>query len=398
MSISVTARDRLLAALDHREPDRVPCAFMLFAGLRDRSRSHEEFIEEQLRMGLDAFVMLPPFQPGEVNDHRDLPGLPVNFDPRVTVKEWVEHPVGEDQPLMIKEYSTPGGVLRAEVWQTDDWPYGNHVPFLDDYIEPRSRKFLVSRAEDLDALRFLLVPPTQEDKDAYTRICAPAIALAHDRGLLIAGGRGVGADLLAWILGYENQMFAVYDDPGLVRSLLDLVASWNAARMSVVLDAGIDLYLKRAWYENLDFWTPATWREFLLPIVRADAELAHSRGAKFGYIISSNCMALLPLFAEAGVDVLMGVDPREWDLQATKDSLAGRVSLWGGVNGHLTVELGDEEAVRAEVRRAMEVLSPGGGFILSPVDNVREDTDRSRRNVAALIDEWRAVTGRAVLE
>jgi hypothetical protein len=41
----------------------------------------------------------------------------------------------------------------------------------------------------------------------------------------------------------------------------------------------------------------------------------------------------------------------------------------------------------------MEVLAPGGGFILSPVDNVREDTPRAHENVAALIDEWQKLTG-----
>jgi hypothetical protein len=40
----------------------------------------------------------------------------------------------------------------------------------------------------------------------------------------------------------------------------------------------------------------------------------------------------------------------------------------------------------------MRALAPGGGFILSPVDNVRHDTEISRRNVAALIDEWGRVT------
>jgi len=42
----------------------------------------------------------------------------------------------------------------------------------------------------------------------------------------------------------------------------------------------------------------------------------------------------------------------------------------------------------------MHELSPGGGFILSPVDNVREDNNRSRQNVVALIDEWRKLNNK----
>jgi hypothetical protein len=49
--------------------------------------------------------------------------------------------------------------------------------------------------------------------------------------------------------------------------------------------------------------------------------------------------------------------------------------------------------VRAEVRQALELLGPGGSLILSPVDNVRENTPCARENVRVLIDEWQQMTG-----
>ena len=79
--------------------------------------------------------------------------------------------------------------------------------------------------------------------------------------------------------------------------------------------------------------------------------------------------------------MLIGIDPHTYDLVETKNALKEKVCLWGGVNGHLTVEMGTEEETRAEVRNAMRELNPGGGFILSPVDNVRENNNRSRKNV-----------------
>ena len=158
--------------------------------------------------------------------------------------------------------------------------------------------------------------------------------------------------------------------------------------MEVVLNAGIDLYIKRAWYENLDFFTPNSWTKYIFPILKAETSLAHERGAKFGYVITSNCMPLLEKFVEAGVDVLIGVDPHRWNIEETKQRVGDRICLWGGINGYLTVEMGSEEEVRAEVQRAMHVLAPGSGFILSPVDNVREGTKQATNNVGILIDEW----------
>ena len=90
----------------------------------------------------------------------------------------------------------------------------------------------------------------------------------------------------------------------------------------------------------------------------------------------------------------MSIDPARSDTTEAKRRLAGQVALWGAVNGHLTVEAGSEADVRQEVPRAVEVLAPAGGAILSPVDSVREDTPISRHNVQALIDEWRRAVAR----
>jgi hypothetical protein len=388
-----SSRRRMLAALACQEPDYVPCSFMLFNALRDHCKTYAEFVERQVGMGLDAFVQIPPRPPLLVNDYYNLHGLPVSYDRRVTIREWLEDQADERTPVMIKEYHTPAGVLRTEVRQTEDWPWGDHVPFLDDYLVPRSKRFLVTGPEDLEALRHLLVPLTQAEVAAFHAESQPALELARCHDLLVAGGWGVGADLIGWIFGLQNMVFASYDQPAFMHEMLDIIATWNRGRMEVVLQAGIDLYIKRAWYENCDFWSPTTFREFLFPILKADAELTHQRGARFGYIVSSNCMPLLDMFAEAGVDVLIGVDPAAWDMVVAKQKLAGRVCLWGGVNGHLTVEQGSSGGVRAEVREAMEILAPGGGFILSPVDNVRDNTSRAHKNVGALIDEWRRLTG-----
>jgi len=391
----MSSRQRMLAALECREPDHTPCSFMLFNALRDDSRDFLDFIERQLALGLDAYVQIPPRDPIFRNDYFNLHGIAVNYHPSVRIREWTQREPGEEHPIMYKEYITPAGTLTAEVRQTDDWPWADHVPFLDDYLSPRSRKFIVTGPEDLPALRYLLVPPTEQERQDFLAGSQAAIELARRHDLLLAGGWGVGADMFGWIYGLENMMLALYDQPDFIAEMLDIIAEWNRSRMEVVLSAGVDLYIKRAWYENLDFFSPRFWRQFIYPILQADIELAHSRGAKFGYLITSNVMPLLDMFVELGIDTVIGVDPEQWDLAETKRKLGGRVCIWGGVNGHLTVEQGTEEEVRQAVREAMRICAPGGGFILSPVDNVREHTALSAANARALIDEWRKLTGQA---
>jgi hypothetical protein len=389
-----SSRNRLLAALSCQLSDQVPCAFMLFGALKSCSKSYLEFVERQLDMGLDTIVELPPRPPTVVNDYYNLHGLPVNYSPKVSIDEWSEQITDSNYPILVKEYHTPEGTLRAEVRKTKDWRWGDHVPFLDDYLSPRSKKFLIQEPEDLKAFRYLLAPPTQREIEEFCRESKPLVDFARKQDLLVSGGWGVGADLLGWVYGLEQMIFATVDQPEFLSEMLGMIADWNRTRMEVILDFGVDLYIRRAWYENCDFWSPRQWKKYIFPTLKAETDLTHQAGAKFGYIVTSNCIPLLEAIAEAEVDVIIGVDPRGYDLVKTKQVLAGKTCLWGGVNGHLTIEQGEPEVVRQEVRQAIDTLAPHGGFILSPVDNVREPTRKAFDNVSVLIDEWQQATSR----
>lgn len=384
----MSSRKRMLAALSCENPETIPCSFMMFNGLKEVSSSYLDFIQRQLELGLDAYVQLPQRPPVVKNDHYNLHGLPVSYHPDVVIKEWKEIKKSEPYPLLIKEYETPAGTLRAEVRKDTGWRWGDHVPFLDDYLVSRSNKFIVDGPDDLDALRYLLIPPSSKEIEELATESAPVLEYARSHELLVSGGWGVGADLIGWVYGLNRLPYSLFDHPEFIAELLDIIATWNRSRMEVLLQYGIDLYIKRAWYENLNNFIPRHFRQFICPILEEDVTLAHSYGVKFGYIISSSCMALLDDICATGVDVIIGVDPAQWDLEVANQKLGGRVCLWGGVNGHLTVELSTPEQVRSEVRRALKILTPGGGFILSPVDNVREYTPTIQANVTALINEW----------
>jgi len=375
------------AALDCQIPDHTPCAFMMYKGLKNRCTDYGAFIQAQLDLGLDTVLELPIRPPVVVNDHYNLHGLPVSCNPIVQTREWKETKTGEGD-MLIKEYLTPGGPLRVEVQKTSDWPLGDHVPFLDDRLVPGCRKYLVERPEDLEALRYLLTPPTLAEMETYQRESTPWLQMAEQEGLLVSGGWGVGADLIGWVCGLKNMIVMSFRQPGFLRDLLGLISTWNRSRMLAAFSLPLDLYIKRAWYENCDFWTPSSWHEFILPLLAEEVRLAHQAGVKFGYLITSNAMPLVEGIITAGVDVLIGVDPRQYDLEKLAVQARGRICLWGGVNGHLTVERGTPADVEREVSRAMQLLASQGGFILSPVDNVREHSAEIAANVKWLVQSW----------
>jgi len=389
--MELISRERMLRALNHQEADHIPCCFMSFTALRRRcDENMYELTKAERVMGLDSMLFIPIAPRPERPEHPDLRGLPVRFHPEVQTKEWREQVRGGSD-ILYKEYSTPGGRLTTGVRLSEDWPYGDHIPFVGDYQVPRAVKPLMTRPEELDALQYFLVPPQEQDVARFEKEVQQARAFVEENGVLLVGGWGVGMDMANWLCGMESLIILTMDQPAFVADLLEMIHVWNRRRMEVVLSAPVDLYIRRAWYEGCDFVTPRFYREAILPRLKAEVDLAHERGAKFGYICSSGTKPMLDFYLEAGIDVLIGVDPVQGthtDMPLLKEKLGDRICLWGGVSGAVTVEMGTEEEVRSAVHHAIETLGPTG-FILSPVDNITVDVPRTWQNIDVLIGEWR---------
>lgn len=379
---AMTSRERMLMTMEYKPTDHVPCSFMMFHGLRDRYPGDQiRFLEEQMALGLDTVA--------------EYPELPMPFHPDVETGTWLErNAAGEAYPLIHKEYMTPAGKIETVVRKSEDWPCGDNIEFYSDFNVPRSKRFHVNEKKDLKAFRYLLMPPTRQQVLEYREQCKPIREFAARHGLMTRGVRGVLIDAAIRFAGVEGLIYAAIDDPGYLEELLEIIWNWNMARMEIVLDEKPDMFLRRGWYENASFWSADMFRQFMKGYLKKEAAWAHDACVKYGYINTCSYMQLLDDFRDIGIDVLIGVDPVEdkrLDMPALKKAAQGRFALWGGCSGFVTVEEGTELDVRMEVDRAMELLAPGGGFILSPVDNVRSMSDKAMDNSKALIDRWRTL-------
>jgi uroporphyrinogen-III decarboxylase len=387
----LTSRQRMLRALNREACDHVPCCFMSFTALRKRvDEDLYALVEAEQALGLDSMLFIPTASRLERPEHPDLRGLPVRFAPQVRCRSWREDGAGGLR-ILHREFQTSDGVLSTSIQITDDWPYGDQIPFVGDYCVPRALRHLVTSPADLPALAHLLAPPTEADIAAFAKEAERARAFACDRGVLLAGGWGVGADMLNWLCGMEQLMILTHTDPEMVAELFEMVHQWNKRRMAIVLSAGVDLYIRRAWYEGCDFIPLRFFRDVALPKLKVEVELAHENGAKFGYICSSGLLPVLDYLLAAGVDVLIGLDPVQGtstNLAEIKAKVGDRMCLWGGVSGAITVEMGSEEEIRSAVQQALRTLGTQG-FILSPVDNITVDAPKTWSNLEAFRDEWK---------
>jgi hypothetical protein len=204
----------------------------------------------------------------------------------------------------------------------------------------------------------------------------------------------MGCDAMAWLSGYEKVMELSLTQPDLIREYAAIIHEWNMKQIQIYLEVtDSDLIIRRGWYETTEFWTPRAYRTIIAPTLKKEAELVHQAGKKYGYIITSAFMPILDDILDAGVDVLIGLDPKEGkgtDLQKVKDKFSVKNKcIWGGVSGPLTVEQGTEQETEEAVIQALQILGKGGGFILSPVDNVRDNTPNAWKNTHKFIQAWK---------
>jgi uroporphyrinogen decarboxylase len=133
---------------------------------------------------------------------------------------------------------------------------------------------------------------------------------------------------------------------------------------------------------------PDMYREFLFPCheklfryVRDNSDIKvffHTDGA-----VSD----LLPHLIEAGIQIFNTVqtDAANMDPAILKREFGKDLVFWGGgVDTHRTLPRGTPGQVREDVRRRMQVLAPGGGYVFSSVHNILSDIQPE--NIVALFD------------
>lgn len=379
--MSMTSRERILATIAGEPTDHAPLGFLLFSELQGRSAGERDFIRRQVDLGIDAVAALPDPAWG--------------FHPDVTSE--VTRLPGEVHPLLRKVYHTPAGDLETVVEVSDDWPHGDDIPLMSDYVIPRAKKFLVTSADDLAPLGYLLQGPTDEAIAQWREKVRATQQLADEFHLATRGAFNRLSDMICWLCGCEQFAVLGRTDPELFRRLISLIAAWQERFIEIFLEARPDLLVDAQWYATT-FLSPRFYDEFLGAALKRRVDMAHAAGSAFCVVATTSVMPFFGNLKRLGIDALFGVDPVQggWDLSRTKAELGDEVTLWGGINGYLHIVDGTPEQVRAATETAMRLLAPGGRFILAPVDNVRIDGPRTpeawRRawaNVQAMVEAWK---------
>jgi uroporphyrinogen decarboxylase len=373
------SRERVLTALRHEEPDRVPVDFLATPDVWDKLVAHvaadtssvgaTDFIQREREALLRHFEVdtrvlsydmfcRPPDEsnvewwnaldrstPNRMWRRRNEDGT--TFDIWGCHRQKVEHGFGayEEFASWPLQSVTSVDELAAHPWPEPDWWDFSPLPAVIEELDEYHLRFRIGSVFEIGwQLRgmqeFLIDLAINPEIPAYIMGRLTDVYVENLRRVLdLAGDR--------------LDMVYFYDD----------VATQNSLMIS-----------------------PETWRELVRPHHARLTELAHSRGVPVMYHCDGAIYPLIPELIDLGVDLLNPIQPdaKGMEAQRLKDEFGDQLSFHGGVDILRILPQGTVDEVRDEVVRLVDTLGRGGGFILCSSHHLQPDTPLE--NILAMYD------------
>jgi len=363
----MNSRQRAKMALNHQEPDRIP--FDLGGTVLTSINVHAY---RQLRQ----FLGLPEKEIGVMDifqqiavvddDVREKLGVDVrNVAPRSSATH----------NIVLNETDMPGYTFFHDEWQIG-WRMPKDKGFYYDMFEHPLAN--ASSIEDIKNFPW----PDAVDPARFVGLKEQARHVAEDlEELVILGGLAAGfIELTAWTRGFAkfypdlvtNREWLTY----LMDKIIDLkMAYWEIALPMVGYYADVVQEADDLAGQFGLLISPEIYREVVKPRHKKIMDFIKARtDAKIFFHSCGAVRDIIPDMIDVGIDILNPVQVSATGMEsaALKRDFGNEMTFWGGlVDTQGVFTNGTEQQVRDEVRRRIDDLGPGGGFIAATVHNVQ---------------------------
>jgi hypothetical protein len=416
----MNSRQRVEAALNHQQPDRVP----LDLGGSPVSGMHVTSVYK-LRQ---ALKLDPPGTPVKVNEPYQMlgeiaPDLQdaleldvVGLSGRNTMfgfenRGWKPWTIFDGTPVLVPEgFNTdpePNGDILMYPEGDQSVPPSGRMPKGGYYFDSTRRQEPIDDEKLKPEDNLEEFGPIADVDLQHFASTADSLRRASDRAILANfGGTAFGdialvpgpwmkhpkgiRDVAEWYMSTVSRFDFVYEvftrqcEIGLANlaKLYDAVGD----RVSVIMVTGTDFGT-----QNGPFISPNNYRKLFQPFHRKVNDWIHAHTPWKTFIHScGSVVLLLPDLIEAGFDILnpvqcsaVGMDP-----QMLKEKFGGKLTFWGGgIDTQKTLPFGTPEAIRKEVRERVKIFGAGGGFVFNTVHNVQANTPSE--NLVAMYEAFR---------
>ncbi len=281
-------------------------------------------------------------------------------------------------------------------WYIDEWGVGRRIPLDNGLYYDSFNPPLAGEPDDATIDRFAWPDPADEGRYAGMAEEARRFA-AEGRAVHVGSICGGLTEGLFKMRGFEDGYVDLAAEPARARRVMERIleiklAYWERALPPVEGSIDIAGEADDLGGQARPLFSPATYRSLVKPLHRELFDFIHARtDAKVFFHTCGAVRELIPDLIEIGVDILnpVQVSAAGMDSGELKREFGRDLVFWGGgVDTQRVLGRGTPDEVRAEVRRRIADLSPGGGFVFATVHNIQPDVPAE--NILALRDEVRA--------
>jgi uroporphyrinogen decarboxylase len=365
----MTHRERILAALEHRQPDRVP---------KDLGSSRVTGMVKPAYETLCAYLGFG--KPGAIVDRmQQVVALDeevlryFDVDVRAISQNPADH--GGDVELGSDRYADEWGVVRRK-------PAGCHYYELE-------RSPLCGEIAPQDITRHAWPDPSDPGRCRGLREQARRLREETDFAVMY-NARFHPVHLTQYLRGFQDWYLDLGADQYLFSCLMaavtEILLEWNRLALREVGDF-IDLvsFGDDVGLQDRGVCALPVYRRLIRPAHERFVQMVHehSRARIFYHTCGSVC-AYLPDFIDIGIDALNPVQVTAKNMQPEKlkREFGERICFWGGIDSQHILPNGTPGEVRAEVSRMSELMGANGGYVLAAVHNIQPDVPPE--NVCAL--------------
>ncbi|WP_165226884.1 uroporphyrinogen decarboxylase family protein [Aquisphaera insulae] len=406
----MTHRERILAAIEHREPDRVPIdlgamrstgiSAIAYGNLKrhlgiEGGHNRVYDVVQQLalpedeildRFGIDAVDFARAFNREDSRWHETT----LADGQKAEYPAWFHPEVAADGTIIARaKDGTDLAHMPRGGWFFDQ----SNFPYLEGY--PDDFRDLGSAMNATPWAAFPTGPWDHADAPDFwdlVRTRALALRASTDRAIMI----GVGCNLFEWgtyLRRVDSFLMDIGSEPDTVERLLDALMERHMATLENVCRAVGDVVDICQFGDDLGtnsgpFMSPAMYRRHIKPRQAMLCDYLHKHSNIKAFLHSCGSIsALLPDMIEAGFDVINPVQTscRHMEPDHLKREFGRDICFWGGgCDTQRVLPLGTPEEVRAHVLERLEIFAPGGGFVFNTVHNILADVPP--RNIVAMYE------------
>lgn len=365
-----TSYERVKTALEHKEPDRVPF---------DLGGTVLTGMNKIAYRNLRKYLGLPEVEIQTYDPNQQLARIDQDMLERLEVDVRCVDPGRVKTPLTT-DIRREGEYDCYE----DQWGITWRMP-VDDGIYFDMWKHPLANAETVaDLKRHPWPDPLIPQRFATLKERADRFVSQENKAYVLGRHAAGILEISLWVRGFENFFVDMAANPDMAHSLLDIITElkmqyWEKALETVgenvlIVSEADDIATQRGPLVSMEMY-----REFIAPRHRRLFEHIRAKAKARVYIFYHSCGAikdLIPQLIDEGVDILnpVQVSAEGMDTRELKRLHGRQITFWGGgVDTQHVLPHGTREQVRDEVRRRIEDLAPGGGFVFTTVHNVQRD-------------------------